>query len=307
MVRASLALEAAPGQQEEETVLRRSRAALRTARSFLRSSLVGRISVTVIAVVVLMAVFADWLAPYQPLETDYASIEVPPTAGHLMGTDHLGRDVLSRVIHGARVTLTVGLISVVLADSIGFLWGLFSGYATGRFDMVSQRVLDVLMAFPSLILAMLLLVGLGPGMPTVIIAIAFAQVPLSTRVIRSTALAIREMAYVEAARTSGATPLRIALRHVAPQAIAPLLVIGSYNLGTAIFAEAALSFLGLGIPPPTPTWGNMLGGVLADSFRPPWWMVIIPGLAITMTILASNLLGDALRDFLDPRMKEVVH
>lgn len=306
MVRAGLALEAVPA-QEEVTISSRSRAALGTVRSFLRSSLVGRISIGIMAIVVLMAVFADWLAPYQPLETDYASIEMPLTAGHLLGTDHLGRDVLSRVIHGARVTLIVGLISVILADSIGFLWGLFSGYATGRFDMVSQRVLDVLMAFPSLILAMLLLVGLGPGMHTVIIAIAFAQVPLSTRVIRSTALAVREMAYVEAARTSGATPLRIALRHVAPQAVAPLLVIGSYNLGTAIFAEAALSFLGLGIPPPTPTWGNMLGGVLADAFRPPWWMVIIPGAAITMTILASNLLGDALRDFLDPKMKAALH
>lgn len=303
MVKASLALEAMPGQEEEKTLSGRSRAALGMARSFLRSSLVGRVSIAILGVVVLMAIFADRLAPYAPLDADYASIEMPPSAGHLLGTDHLGRDVLSRVIHGARVTLIVGLTSVVLADSIGFLWGLFSGYATGRFDMVSQRVLDILMAFPSLILAMLLLVGLGPGMQTVIIAIAFAQVPLSTRVIRSTALAIREMAYVEAARTSGAMPLRIALRHVAPQAIAPLLVIGSYNLGTAIFAEAALSFLGLGIPPPTPTWGNMLGGVLADSFRPPWWMVVVPGFAITITILASNLLGDALRDFFDPKMK----
>lgn len=303
MVKARLALEAAPGQEEGKTISSQSRAALGMARSFLQSSLVGRASIAILAVVVLMAIFADWLAPYPPLQADYASIEMPPTAEHPLGTDHLGRDVLSRVIHGARVTLIVGLIAVVLADSIGFLWGLFSGYATGRFDMVSQRVLDILMAFPSLILAMLLLVGLGPGMRTVIIAIAFAQVPLTTRVIRSTALAIREMAYVEAARTSGAIPLRIALRHVAPQAIAPLLVLGSYNLGTAIFAEAALSFLGLGIPPPTPTWGNMLGGVLADSFRPPWWMVMVPGLAITITILASNLLGDALRDFFDPKMK----
>lgn len=306
-MRTSVALEAAPGQQEDESVSARSRAAVRRARSFLGSSLVGRISIVVLAIMLLMAIFANWLAPYPPLDTDYASIEMPPSRDHLLGTDHLGRDVLSRVIYGARVSLIVGIVAVVLADSIGFFWGLFSGYASGRFDMVSQRVLDILMAFPSLILAMLLLVGLGSGMRTVIIAIAFSQVPLSTRVIRSTSLAIREMTYVEAARTSGAKPLRIALRHVAPQAMAPLLVIASYNLGTAIFAETALSFLGLGIPPPTPTWGNMLGGVLADAFRPPWWMVIVPGVAITVTILASNLLGDALRDFFDPRMKTGLH
>jgi ABC-type dipeptide/oligopeptide/nickel transport system permease subunit len=147
------------------------------------------------------------------------------------------------------------------------------------------------------------MVSLGTSLQTVIIAIAISRVPLSTRVIRSVVLSVKEFAYIEAARSIGATSGQVMLRHVAPQCVAPLLVILSANLGTAIFAEAALSFLGVGVPPPAPSWGNMLGGVLAEAFRPPWWMVIFPGLAITLTIMASNLFGDALRDVLDPRLK----
>ena len=160
------------------------------------------------------------------------------------------------------------------------------------------------MSFPTLILALLLLVAIGAGLTTVIIAIAITRIPGSTRVTRSVVLSIKETAYVEAARAIGVSPLRTMLRHVAPQCIAPLIVIATLNLGGAIFAESALSFLGLGIPPPAPSWGNMLGGVLAASFKPPWWLVVFPGLAITITIMAANLLGDALRDFLDPKLKK---
>jgi ABC-type dipeptide/oligopeptide/nickel transport system permease subunit len=184
---------------------------------------------------------------------------------------------------------------------------LVTGYLGHRFDMLSQRALDLLMAFPSLILAMLLLAGLGSGLHTVIIAIAVTRIPLTTRVIRSVVLTTKEMAYVEAARAIGMRQWRIMAIHVARQCVAPLLVIASFNLGTAIFAEAALSFLGLGTPPPAPTWGGELGAVLAGSFRPPWWLVLFPGLAITITIAAANLLGDALRDFLDPRLKGTLH
>jgi len=148
--------------------------------------------------------------------------------------------------------------------------------------------------------------GLGSGLHTVIIAIAVTRVPLATRVIRSVVIATKELPYVEAARALGAGPWRAMLHHLAPQCVAPLLVIASFNLGTAIFAEAALSFLGVGVPPPTPSWGSMLGGVLAEAFKPPWWLVVFPGLAITLTIVAANLLGDALRDFLDPKMKRQV-
>jgi peptide/nickel transport system permease protein len=195
---------------------------------------------------------------------------------------------------------------VLLGDSVGFVWGLTSGYLGRRFDMISQRVLEVLLSFPALILAMLLLTGLGSGLHTVIVAIAVTRVPLSTRVIRSVVLSIRESAYVDAARAIGAAPIRIIPRHIAPQCVAPLLVIVSLNLGTAIFAESALSFLGVGVPPPAPSWGNMLGGVLAEAFKPPWWMVIFPGVAITLTIMAANLFGDSLRDFLDPKLRRAI-
>ena len=273
---------------------------------FARSSPLGVACVVFLILLVLVAIFADQLAPYDPLRADYSAIRQEPSPEHIVGTDHLGRDALSRLIHGARITLLVSLTSVFIGDSIGFLWGLISGYLGRRFDMVSQRILDVLLSFPALILAMLMMVGLGAGLHTVIIAIAVTRVPLSTRVIRSVALSVREFAYVDAARAVGASPARIMLRHVAPQCLAPLLVIVSLNLGSAIFAEAALSFLGLGVPPPTPSWGNMLGGVLAEAFRPPWWMVLTPGIAITLTIMSANLFGDALRDFLDPKLKRAL-
>jgi ABC-type dipeptide/oligopeptide/nickel transport system permease subunit len=208
------------------------------------------------------------------------------------------------VLYGAQVTIVVAVSSVLIGETLGFAWGVMSGYLGGRFDMVSQRLLEVMMSFPTLILALLLMSGLGAGLHTVVIAIAVTRIPGSARIIRSVVLTVKEMAYVEAVRCLGASTPRIMLRHVAPQCIAPMLVVASLNLGIAIFAEAALSFLGVGIPPPTPSWGNMLGGVLAEAFRPPWWIVLFPGLAITLTILACNLLGDALRDFLDPRLRQ---
>ena len=221
-----------------------------------------------------------------------------------LGTDDLGRDVLSRIIYGARVTLVVAITAVFLGDSLGFLWGVASGYLGGRFDITSQRIVEILMSFPALILALLLLVALGSGLSTVIIAIAFTRIPSATRIVRSVSLAVKESAFVEAARSVGASQKRIMRRHISPQCMAPILIVATLHLGAAIFAESALSFLGLGIPPPTPSWGNMLGGVLAAAFRPPWWLVIFPGLAITMAILTANLFGDALRDFLDPKLNQ---
>jgi ABC-type dipeptide/oligopeptide/nickel transport system permease subunit len=260
----------------------------------------------VLLLAALAAVFADWVAPYDPLRADYGAIRKPPGREHLLGTDHLGRDTLSRLVHGARVTLLVAVTSVLLGDSLGLLWGLTSGYLGGRFDLVSQRLLDVMLSFPALILAMLLLTGLGAGLHTIVVAIAFTRVPLSTRVIRSVVLSIKELSYIDAARALGAPAAVLMSRHVAPQCVAPWLVVVSLNLGAAVFAEAALSFLGVGVPPPAASWGNMLGGVLAEAFRPPWWLVVFPGVAITLTILSANLLGDALRDFLDPRLRNVV-
>jgi ABC-type dipeptide/oligopeptide/nickel transport system permease subunit len=275
-------------------------------RRFVRSSPVGAVAALIWLLLILMAIFAPVLAPYNPEEADYGAIRQPPSAAHWLGADDLGRDILSRIIFGARITLVVSISSVLIGDLIGFLWGLASGYLGKRFDLISQRLLDVLLSFPALILALLLLVAVGAGLTTVIIAIAITRIPGSTRVIRSVVLSVKETAYVEAARAVGVRTWPIMLRHVAPQCVAPLIVIATLNLGGAIFAESALSFLGLGIPPPAPSWGNMLGGVLAASFRPPWWLVIFPGLAITIAIMAANLLGDALRDFLDPKLRRRV-
>lgn len=275
-------------------------------RRFWRSAPLGALAAVVLASIALVAIFAPRLAPYSPLDTDYLATQAAPSAAHPLGTDHLGRDVLSRIIFGTRVTLAVSLASVGLGILLGMIWGIASGYSGQRFDMISQRLVEVLMSFPTLILAMLLMVSLGPGLMTVVIAIGISQVPLATRITRSVVLATKETSYVEAARCVGASPGRIMTHHIARQCIAPVMVIATVNLGAAIFAEASLSFLGVGVPPPTPSWGNMLGGVLAQSFDPPWWLVIFPGLAIAITIMAANLLGDGLRDYFDPRTGQVM-
>jgi peptide/nickel transport system permease protein len=272
---------------------------------FIRSSPLGTIAAIFLIVLIVIAVFADRVAPYDPLVSDYSISRSPPTAQNVFGADQLGRDTLSRIIHGARVSLFVALVSVFVGDTIGLVWGIASGFYGGRFDLISQRLLDTLLSFPGLILAMLLLVGLGAGLQTVIIAIAVTRVPLATRVIRSVVLSVRNLAYVEAARGLGSSNKRLMALHILPQCIAPFLVIVSANIGVAITTEAALSFLGIGVPPPTPTWGNMLGGVLAESFRPPWWLVVYPGVFLTLTVLAANLFGDAVRDFLDPKLRGV--
>ena len=273
-------------------------------RRFMRTSPLGTASAVFLVLLVLVAIFASQIAPYSPLSNDYAVARHPPSAQHWVGTDSLGRDVLSRILYGLRISLVVSLSSVALSALVGTLWGVTSGYIGGKYDILSQRLIEVLTSFPTLILALLLSVSLRPGLRTVIIAIGITQIPLATRITRSVVLATKEMAFVEAAQCIGASPARIMLRQVAPQCIAPLLVIATLNLGAAIFAEASLSFLGVGVPPPTASLGNMLGGVLAQSFKPPWWLAVFPGLAIAVTVLAANLLGDTLRDFLDPRLNK---
>ena len=238
-------------------------------------------------------------APHSPFHAG----RHPPSAAHWLGTDNLGRDVLSRLIHGGRISLFVAVVSTVLSKLVGVTWGVATGYVGKGFDLASQRIIDVLLAFPGIILAMLLLSALGGGMTTVIFAITLLGIAGTVRVIRSVVLSVKETVFVDAARAIGASDARIMLFHVAPQTIAPALVLFSASLGSAIFAEAALSFLGLGIPQPMPSWGNMLGGILADQFRPRWWLVVFPGLFITLTVLAFNLLGDALRDYLDPKLR----
>ncbi len=225
----------------------------------------------------------------------------PPDTQSFFGTDQVGRDTLSRVIYGARSSLIVAFASVLLGTTVGSLWGVASGYLGGRFDLVSQRITEVLQSFPDLILAMAISMAIGTGMPAVIIAIAVTRIPFGNRVIRSVALTVRELSYVEAARAAGSSQARVMLHHVLPQCVAPYLVLATAHLGVAIIIEAALGFLGVGIPPPTPTWGNMLADSLT-SLVPRWWLVFFPGLAITVTVLAFNLFGDGVRDTLDPRL-----
>ncbi len=272
-------------------------------KRFGRTSPPGIIALAFVFVLIVVAIFPGQISPYDPLTNDYSVVDRPPTLAHPFGTDRLGRDILGRIIFGTRISLFVAFVAVGMGVGVGFAWGVLSGYMGGRFDLITQRFLDVLVSFPGVILAMLLLVALGAGLTTVVIAIAVTQTPGATRVIRSVVLSVKEAEYVESARAIGAPPLRIALLHISPQTYAPLVVVATINLGGAIFAEAALSFLGVGIPPPDPTWGNMLGGVLGQALKPPWWLVLFPGMAITLTILAVNLLGDGLRDHLDPRLR----
>jgi peptide/nickel transport system permease protein len=255
----------------------------------------------VAVVLIVMAVAAPLIAPFDPLKADFRRMAKPPDARSLFGTDQVGRDTLSRVIHGARSSLAVAFASVLLGTTVGALWGVASGYLGGRFDLISQRVTEILQSFPDLILAMAISMAIGTGMSAVIISIAITRIPFGNRVIRSVAMTIREFSYVEAARAAGGSQTRVMLRHVLPQCVAPYLVLATAHLGVAIVIEAALGFLGVGIPPPTPTWGNMLADSLT-SLVPRWWLVLFPGLAITITVLAFNLFGDGIRDTLDPRL-----
>jgi peptide/nickel transport system permease protein len=277
------------------------------ARSFAKTSPIGAIAAIYLVILVIVTIFAGVIAPYHPLEADFRALRQAPSPEHWMGTDNLGRDVFSRLLYGGRISLAVAIISTFFSKIIGLSWGVATGYVGSTFDLVSQRVVDVLLAFPGIILSMLLLAALGGGFGTVVFAITLLGIAGTVRVIRSVVLSIKEMAFVESAHAIGASSRRVMTQHIAPQCIAPILVLTSASLGGAIFAEAALSFLGLGIPQPNPSWGNMLGGILANQFRPQWWLVVFPGLTITMTILAFNLVGDALRDHLDPKLRGRIH
>src|ERR1700688_131909 len=258
------------------------------------------------ALILMMALAAPLIAPYPPLKSDFRHMTQPPAAPHYFGTDQIGRDTLSRVIYGSRASLAVAFGAVLFGTTLGALWGLASGYFGGRFDIVSQRIIEFLQSFPDLILAMAIAMALGAGIGTVIVAIAITRIPFGGRVIRAVVLSLEALSYVEAARGLGASHLRMMARHIRPQCVAPYLILATTHLGVAIVIEASLGFLGVGIPPPTPTWGNMLADSLNAGLVPPWWLVLFPGAAITLTVLAFNLLGDGIRDILDPRLRGAV-
>jgi peptide/nickel transport system permease protein len=254
-------------------------------------------------VIVAVAVLADALAPYDPIATDAAHTLARPSAVHWLGSDHLGRDIYSRIIHGARVSLVVGVGSTILGSVLGGLIGLLSGYTGGRVDLIGQRALDILQGLPLLVLALVMSASLGPSIQNVIVAISIPIIPRAGRIVRSSVLSIREMQYVEAARALGLRHLRIAFRHVLPNTVGPFIVLCTAQLGAAILVEAALSFLGLGVPEPYPSWGRMLSVSAAEYAQKAPHLVLFPGLAISLAVFGSNLLGDALRDTLDPRLR----
>ena len=278
---------------------------VRTGRTLLRFAKYRSFSafwLFVIFLLVAISLGAPLFAPNDPNFPDFFKTTHAPDWPSVFGTDHLGRDQLSRIIYGGRLSLFVAVVSILLGIGLGSVWGMASGYLGGKFDLISQRLLEILMAMPGLILAMMLAFILSANMWTIIVAIAFTRIAYGARVIRSVALSVRETAYVEAARSIGAPPWRVMLFHVAPQTFAPFLVLFTTNIGIAILIEASLGFIGLGIAPPTATWGGMLGDA-AVNLEPFWWMVFFPGLFITIAVLAFNLAGDGLRDVLDPRSR----
>lgn len=264
---------------------------------------VALVSAAVLLLVVLAALAGPLLAPYSANAVDLSRALQPPNGAHWFGTDELGRDVFSRVVLAARVSMLVSIVSVTIAFVVGVTLGLVAGYAGGWTDTVAMRVVDVMFAFPVLLLALSIVAILGPGLTTAMIAIGVVYTPIFARVARASTLSVREESYVRAARGMGARPLGIIVRHVLPNVAAPLIVQTSLSLAFAILSEAALSFLGLGVQPPEPSWGRMLfdaRGYLDQA----WWMAVFPGLAVFVTVLAFNLFGDTLRDVLDPSGRE---
>lgn len=254
----------------------------------------------VVLVFVAVAVLAPWLAPYDPARPDFLAVRQAPSAEHVFGTDEIGRDVLSRTLWGARASLVAGVISVAIAVGIGVPLGLVSGYYRGALDEVIMRFTDALLSFPFLILAVALAAALGPSLTNAMIAIGIATTPTFIRLTRAQVLAVGAEDYVQAARALGASDARIIARHVFPNSFAPLLVQSTLTIAQAVIAESALSFLGLGVQPPTPSWGGMLNTAKNFLVQAPW-MAVFPGLSIFLTVLAFNLFGDGLRDALDPR------
>ena len=283
-------------------------AAWRTVAVLVQRKPVGAVSAAIVCALIVVAAFAPVLAPRDPyaFNLDDRGLPVrmqPPSSSFLLGTDPLGRDVLSRIVYGARVSLIVGFASVMIGTLLGTALGLVSGYWEGRLDQVIQRGVDTAMAIPGIVLALAVISVLGQSLTNIILVIGLVIAPGASRVVRGTVLAVKQQTFIDAAHASGASSARIVLRHVLPNVFAPILIIGTVWLGNAIVIEAALSFLGLGTPPPTPTWGGMLSGEGRRNLETAPYLAIFPGLAISIVVLAFNMLGDALRDLLDPRLR----
>ena len=261
------------------------------------------LAVSVVLALTVIAIFAPVVAPHDPLVLHRADRLLGPSRTYLLGTDQSGRDELSRLIYGARISLWVGVAPIGLAVVVGGGIGLASAYAGGAFDTALQRVMDGAMAFPPLILLLVVVSLMGVSLTAIVVALSFVFLPMINRVARASTLSVMALPFIESARAVGASPARIMVRYVIPNIAAPVVVVGTSLIGTAILAEASLSFLGFGLAPPQPTWGNMLSGDNRDIFQVAPWLAISPGAAIAVTVLAFNLIGDGLRDLLDPHSK----
>jgi peptide/nickel transport system permease protein len=281
----------------------RHRAGIAAVLDFTRRRPLGAAGALIVLIMLLMAVTATFIAPYDPLAVDFGSMLAAPSTDHWLGTDAFGRDVLSRLIYGSRTALIVGFGAAFFGATMGAVLGVASAYFGGRIDLYMQRVMDVFISFPLIILALAMVVILGNNLPNLITAITIPMVPRAALVIRSSALSIREMPYVDAARAAGFGHGRIILRHMLPNVMAPYLIMLTAFLGQAILLEASLSFLGLGVQEPVAAWGLMLRGAAVQFAETAPWMAIFPGLAISLAVFAFNLFGDSLRDALDPRLR----
>jgi peptide/nickel transport system permease protein len=270
---------------------------------FIRSRPLGAAGAVIVVLMFLVAVLATAIAPYDPLAVDFGAMLGAPSAEHWLGTDAFGRDVLSRIIYGSRTALIVGFGAAFFGATVGAILGVASAYFGGRIDLALQRVMDIFISFPVVILALAMVAILGNNLPNLIAAITIPMIPRAGLVIRSSALSVREMPYVDAARAAGFRHSRIILRHMLPNVMAPYLIMLSAFLGQAILLEASLSFLGLGVQEPIAAWGLMLRGAAVQFAEAAPWMAIFPGLAISLAVFAFNLFGDSLRDALDPRLK----
>lgn len=294
-----------PVEQAQETAIESSGFWHTTLRRLMRHR-IGRIGVVIVTVLVIMAVFGPILSPYDPNAIDFTNRFSPPTLAHPMGTDDFGRDTFSRILYGARVSLMVGLIAVTIATVLGTTFGLVSGYTRRRWvDEVIMRSMDIIFAFPAILLAIAILAALGKGVTNAMIAIGLVYTPIFARIVRGAVLSIRNEEYITAARALGTRNHIILTRHILPNSSAPLIVEISLSLAFAILAEAALSFFGLGTPPPDASWGRMLSEGRA-YFQQSFWMALFPGLAIMLAVMGFNFLGDGLRDALDPKMKQLL-
>ena len=296
-------------QQKLLRVLRRTISNIREFWRLYRKNHLAVIGGAIVLAFILLAIFAPWVTPHDPVAPNFRAIRKPPvwmkggSWTHPLGTDHLGRDIWTRIIYGARVSLFIGFVVVGFATVIGVTLGLVSGYYGGRIDAVIQRVIDTLLAFPYLILATALVGVLGPGLRNIVLALLYKEWIYPCRVVRSEVLVAKEQEYVEAARTVGAGNRHIMFREILPNVLASTVVVSTLRVGSVILMEASLSFLGLGVEPPTPAWGSMV----AEGRRfinTEWWVSTLPGLAILLTVLGLNLMGEGLRDALDPKLRE---